>query len=299
MPDTVHVWPVETMPDTVHVWPNPDQYEISLHPNQIHQVPPCSAPGPVTISDTARKPPTLVTITDEMTDFTAEIVSRREFQDPESLVPSSSSMTDDTLEICKDYDNRIESWPFEIKDGLPIIQTVLDLFTENACIVVRNCIIKNDASVDVSRTGDKLVAFIPDKTQEGGVIVCIFSLLRNNLGQLLGSYGPVPTPVSISFSPHSQFLLMGLESTRSSQWASIVSPDLHRSFNRRNEIEHPKNFRINQVKWLLNKESLFAIATNGAVILVKPRVSVKILQLYGFQPPLLDLLREICLLEII
>ncbi|GFQ70978.1 hypothetical protein TNCT_376511, partial [Trichonephila clavata] len=28
-------------------------------------------------------------------------------------------------------------------------------------------------------------------------------------------------------------------------------------------------------------------------------VSVKILQLYDFQPPLLDLLRELCLLEII
>ncbi|GFY40975.1 hypothetical protein TNIN_365431 [Trichonephila inaurata madagascariensis] len=273
--------------------PNPEQIEnwddvpVEALPHQESTyIDPC--PQPVIIGETSRKSPSLVIITDSMRDFISEITSLREFQDPLCLIPSSSSTTEGSLEILKEA-HRIQMWPFDVRDGRPIIQTVLDFFTENDSMVARTSLIENDASIDVSLSGDKLVAFVP---YGEAYMITIFSL--KNVGQVLGCYGPVPTPVSISFSPLCHFLLIGLESERPSVWTTVILPDiliqmlsieedaensltiqLYRSFSRRNLQSHPPSFKIYQVKWLLNKESLFAVATSSGIVLVKPRDEVE------------------------
>ncbi|GFV83668.1 hypothetical protein TNCV_3612421 [Trichonephila clavipes] len=202
------------------ITPNPEQTEnwdyvpIEALPQQESTYIDVSCQQPVTIGETSRTLPSLVNITENMRDFITEIKSLRGFQEPLSLIPFSSFTAEGSLEILKEGD-RIQMWPFYVRDERPIIRTEVD------SIVVRKCLLENDASIDVSLSGDKLVALVP---YGEGCLVTIFSL--KNVGQVLGSYSTAPSPVSISFSPCSHFLLITLKPTRSSVWATAISPDV-------------------------------------------------------------------------
>lgn len=81
----------------------------------------------------------------------------------------------------------------------------------DANIIVNKCMIHNDASVDISKDGDKLVALIPPEIPRDNQTFRfgIYSLKENNLGQRLSVWGYVTGPVSVSFSPLGNYVVVG------------------------------------------------------------------------------------------
>jgi activator-of-BECN1-regulated-autophagy protein 1 len=110
-----------------------------------------------------------------------------------------------------------------------------DISNSNLHLVVASCRINNDASVDVSRDGRLLVALVPSPRPGGhsklgeltffsslylttshyfGSSLGIYSLETSTLGQMLFSTALDQSPVSVSLSPSSRFLLVGLATKR-------------------------------------------------------------------------------------
>ncbi|GFT73164.1 activating molecule in BECN1-regulated autophagy protein 1 [Nephila pilipes] len=188
--------------------------------------------------------------------------------------------------------HRIQAWPFK-KNDLP------QIYDANINLVVKDCLIHNDASVDISQDGDKLVALIPDDTNNAddtnnGLKVAVYSLLPETLGQQLCVYGPVSNPVSVSFSPYSQFILVGITSSRATVnsppaagegdiVATIISikedkseqtwiAEAVRSFSHVHDTYAGLPVaNINSVRWLPKAVPGFCYGTNqGALIICKP-----------------------------
>jgi len=65
--------------------------------------------------------------------------------------------------------------------------------------------------VDLSPCGRLLVALVPDSV---GVTLSVFSLEESTMGQLLYTWGFGPNAVSVSFSPLSRYVVVGLASSR-------------------------------------------------------------------------------------
>lgn len=78
-------------------------------------------------------------------------------------------------------------------------------------IVVNKCMIHNDASCDITKDGDKLITLIPPDTPRDNQTFRfgIFSILKENLGERLCVWGYVSGPVSLSFSPLGNYVIMG------------------------------------------------------------------------------------------
>ncbi|GFU04447.1 hypothetical protein TNCV_1080121 [Trichonephila clavipes] len=90
-------------------------------------------------------------------------------------------------------------------------------------IVTRECKIHNDASVDISQDNEKLVAIVLDH-ENHQYKIAVHSLLPHNLGQLLCIYDPCPNPVSVSISPLSQFIFIGMSAARGAA-SNFAFPD--------------------------------------------------------------------------
>ena len=80
-------------------------------------------------------------------------------------------------------------------------------------LVVPECKINNDASVDISADGQFLVAFLCVSSR-GRQFVGVYSLRWESLGQVLYRQSFDQVPVSVSLSPTASHLLIGLASRR-------------------------------------------------------------------------------------
>ncbi|GFR23844.1 activating molecule in BECN1-regulated autophagy protein 1 [Trichonephila clavata] len=176
---------------------------------------------------------------------------------------------------------RIQVWPFH-PNKLP------EIFDANRNIVVEECIICNEAAIDISKDGRKIVVIVPDLRMHQ-YKVAVYSLLPQNLGQLLCMYGPVPNPVSVSFSPLSQYIFIGMASI-SRDTSKEPGPDaeiisikeeeegggykavLYRRFS---QIYHGRGrirtYSLNAVRWLPARIPGFCFATNkGSLVICTP-----------------------------
>lgn len=101
--------------------------------------------------------------------------------------------------------HRIQYWRTTGDEMIPQISDA------RARLVVNICKITNDGSVDVSPCGRLLVALVPDAV---GVTLSVFSLEEVSMGQVLYTWGFGPNAVSVSFSPLSRYIVVGLASSR-------------------------------------------------------------------------------------
>ncbi|XP_054282896.1 activating molecule in BECN1-regulated autophagy protein 1-like isoform X2 [Macrosteles quadrilineatus] len=126
--------------------------------------------------------------------------------------PSSVILTDTPMSP----HHRIQAWDFS-KYKLP------DLGNAEKNIVVNECRIHNDASVDMSKDGRLLVTLLPSGRQSMTTLLGVYSLQWSNLGQLLYRTSFEQSIVSVSLSPTTRHLVVGLASRR----VALVSSDRH------------------------------------------------------------------------
>uniref|UniRef100_A0A8C5EEN5 Autophagy/beclin-1 regulator 1 n=1 Tax=Gouania willdenowi TaxID=441366 RepID=A0A8C5EEN5_GOUWI len=104
---------------------------------------------------------------------------------------------------------RLQWWDFT-KFDLPEISNA------SVNVLVPNCKIYNDASCDISADGQLLAVFIPSSQRgfpdEG--ILAIYSLAAHNLGEMLYTKRFGPNAISVSLSPMSCYVMVGLASRR-------------------------------------------------------------------------------------
>lgn len=99
--------------------------------------------------------------------------------------------------------HRIQSWDFD-KGHIP------DLRDSNSNLVVNEARIHNDASVDISEDGSILVTLIPSNMPMT-TVVGVYGLKPNyNRGRCYATYSLESSAVSVSLSPTSRYLLVGL-----------------------------------------------------------------------------------------
>ncbi|XP_059481426.1 activating molecule in BECN1-regulated autophagy protein 1-like [Neocloeon triangulifer] len=103
--------------------------------------------------------------------------------------------------------HRIQCWTFNVLDFPPDISDSL----KN--IVVPKCKINNDSSVSISSCSQLLAAIIPE-CHSHDVKINVYSLGKESLGHLLFTHSLARNVVSISFSPSTQFLLVGFAANR-------------------------------------------------------------------------------------
>lgn len=106
---------------------------------------------------------------------------------------------------------RIQRWSFP--DGVP---AVLD---EVSNLVIRNSKIHNDISVDISRDGSLLAAFVPSMQNSlrgfpEDMMLGVFSLLPETWCQCQYMKRFGPNAISVSLSPGNQYVLVGLAAKR-------------------------------------------------------------------------------------
>lgn len=112
--------------------------------------------------------------------------------------------------------HRIQTWDF-YSDGIP------DISRSEHNIVVREAKIHNDASVDISEDGRLLVTLVPSNLPMT-TLVGLYSLEKESRGQVLATYSLESCAVSVSLSPTSRHLLVGLTS-RTSRIISLSPAD--------------------------------------------------------------------------
>jgi len=112
--------------------------------------------------------------------------------------------------------HRIQTWDFA-SGNIPEISNS----EEN--IVVKEAKIHNDASVDIAEDGSLLVTLVPSNLPMT-TVVGLYSLNRSNLGDCYATYSLESSAVSVSLSPTSRHLLVGLTS-RTSRIISLSPMD--------------------------------------------------------------------------
>ena len=98
--------------------------------------------------------------------------------------------------------HRIQAWDFS-KGDIP------DLTDSEANIVVQEAKIHNDASVDISEDGSLLVTLVPSNLPMT-TVVGVYSLSPASKGRLFASFSLESSAVSVSLSPTSKHLMVGL-----------------------------------------------------------------------------------------
>lgn len=104
--------------------------------------------------------------------------------------------------------HRLQWWDFT-RVQLP------DLKNSNCHVIAPSCKIHNDASCDISSDGRLLATHVPSAQgfPDDGV-VAVFSLQKANFGQCVFAKKLGPNAISISLSPHNQFIMVGLAARR-------------------------------------------------------------------------------------
>jgi len=112
--------------------------------------------------------------------------------------------------------HRIQTWDF-CRGDIP------DISNGEQNIVVKEAKIHNDASVDISEDGSLLVTLVPSNLPMT-TVVGLYSLRKGNLGDCYATYSLESSAVSVSLSPTSRHLLVGLTS-RTSRIISLSPVD--------------------------------------------------------------------------
>jgi len=112
--------------------------------------------------------------------------------------------------------HRIQTWDF-CRGDIP------DISDGEHNIVVKEAKIHNDASVDISEDGSLLVTLVPSNLPMT-TVVGLYSLRKGNLGDCYATYSLESSAVSVSLSPTSRHLLVGLTS-RTSRIISLSPVD--------------------------------------------------------------------------
>ncbi|KAJ9589882.1 hypothetical protein L9F63_017000, partial [Diploptera punctata] len=112
--------------------------------------------------------------------------------------------------------HRIQAWDFS-KLSIP------DISNAEKNVVVAECKIHNDASVDVSSDGRLLVTLLPTGRLSSTAMLGVYSLEWESLGQCLYTTSFEQNAVSVSLSPASRHLLVGLASRR----VALLPSDRH------------------------------------------------------------------------
>ncbi|XP_072383698.1 uncharacterized protein [Diabrotica undecimpunctata] len=166
--------------------------------------------------------------------------------------------------------HRIQAW--DVSDwGIPTIASR----TRN--VVVSECKIHNDASVDIAKDGSILVTLLPS----GGYLnvtnrLGVYSLKWNTLGQCLYTTSFEQNAVSVSLSPLSRHLVVGLASriVPSDRWimARVFKIQQKDEPGDRlpaiRELEQNRDSRINCIRWLPTSGQGFIYATNTGQLVV-------------------------------
>ncbi|KDR15571.1 uncharacterized protein LOC110833496 isoform X2 [Zootermopsis nevadensis] len=103
--------------------------------------------------------------------------------------------------------HRIQAWDFS-RLSIP------DISNAEKNVIVAECKIHNDASVDVSNDGHLLVTLLPTGRLSSTAMLGVYSLEWESLGQCLYTTSFEQNAVSVSLSPASRHLLVGLASRR-------------------------------------------------------------------------------------
>ena len=100
------------------------------------------------------------------------------------------------------HSHRIQARDFS-KGDIP------DLTDSEANIIVQEAKIHNDASVDISEDGSLLVTLVPSNLPMT-TVVGVYSLSPASKGRLFASFSLESSAVSVSLSPTSKHLMVGL-----------------------------------------------------------------------------------------
>uniref|UniRef100_A0A8D8UE64 Activating molecule in BECN1-regulated autophagy protein 1 n=1 Tax=Cacopsylla melanoneura TaxID=428564 RepID=A0A8D8UE64_9HEMI len=103
--------------------------------------------------------------------------------------------------------HRIQAWDFA-RSNIP------DIWNAQKNVVVKECKIHNDASVDISKDGQILVTLLPSGRLSVTTMLGVYSLHWSTLGQCLYTTSFELNAVSVSLSPTSRHLIVGLASRR-------------------------------------------------------------------------------------
>lgn len=112
--------------------------------------------------------------------------------------------------------HRIQAWDFS-RLNIP------DISNAEKNVIVAECKIHNDASVDVSSDGRLLVTLLPTGRLSSTAMLGVYSLEWESLGQCLYTTSFEQNAVSVSLSPASRHLLVGLASRR----VALLPSDRH------------------------------------------------------------------------
>ncbi|XP_008209664.1 serine-rich adhesin for platelets isoform X3 [Nasonia vitripennis] len=129
-------------------------------------------------------------------------------QDPENdsddveIREHQINMTFNGLEI-QSY--RIQAWDFS---------SIPEIHDSKKNVIVRDCKIHNDASIDISSDGTLLATLMPTGNYSSTTTIGVYSLQWESLGQKVYSTQTDQTVISVSMSPTKQHLLVGLASRR-------------------------------------------------------------------------------------
>jgi activator-of-BECN1-regulated-autophagy protein 1 len=171
---------------------------------------------------------------------------------------------------------------------------VPDLRNSEANVIVSKAKIFNDASVDVNDEGTLLAALVPIENQMS-VNLCIYSLERKTFSQCLYLWTFGMNAISVSLSPLSRYIVVGLSTPRSVYSMSYPPAeesvtvgqvfqlsDAEKSCPR---LEHVRNinvsrgdesFSLNSIRWLPHAGDGFIYGTNrGHLVICRPEASVK------------------------
>ncbi|CAG9864366.1 unnamed protein product [Phyllotreta striolata] len=144
-------------------------------------------------------------------------------------------------------------------------------------LVVGECKIHNDASVDIAKDGTILVTLLPS----GGYLnvtnrLGVYSLRWDTLGQCLYTTSFEQNAVSVSLSPLSQHLVVGLASriVTSDRWIMARIFKIHQKEEPGDrlpvirELEQSRDSRINCIRWLPMSGQGLIYATNTGQLVV-------------------------------
>merc|ERR1712079_56783 len=172
--------------------------------------------------------------------------------------------------------HRIQTWDFA-SGNIP------DISNSEENIVVKEAKIHNDASVAVSEDGSLLVTLVPSNLPMT-TVVGLYSLRKGNLGDCYATYSLESSAVSVSLSPTSRHLLVGLTS-RTSRIISLSPMDrqlmaqvsrikLPGNSNERGRLIHRRDINqvdyghmsLNCIRWIPVPGQGIVFATNTGLL---------------------------------
>lgn len=209
------------------------------------------------------------------------------FQGPPLSWPSQMGPELSWLGNAASLSYRLQCWDYS-KFELP------NLKDAQANLVVSKCRIHNDASVDMNSEGSLLAALVPIENS-ASVNLCIYSLQKKTFAQCLFLWTFGGNAISVSLSPLSQFVVVGLTTPRAHQPysfppsnESVTVGQVFQLNDREKEspsLEHVRNinvsrgdesFSLNSIRWLPHAGEGFIYGTNrGHLVICRPEASMK------------------------